>query len=92
MYYPEDYYRLPHPAELDWAARKEAPKLALLRPWVSAGPLVEIGAGFGIFARAARQAGYDVTAIEMDARCCGYLRGVVGVKAVQSNDPQRGSR
>lgn len=88
-YYPEDYYHLPSLAELDRAAAGEASKLALLRPWVASGPLVEIGAGFGVFARAARQAGFDVTAIEMDARCCDYLEEVVGVRAIQSDAPER---
>jgi 2-polyprenyl-3-methyl-5-hydroxy-6-metoxy-1,4-benzoquinol methylase len=88
-YYPEDYYELPSLAELDRAASAEAPKLALLRPFVTDGPLVEIGAAFGIFARAAQQAGFDVTAIEMDARCCEYLVDVVGVRAVRSNAPEQ---
>ncbi len=88
-YYPQDYYQLPTPSELDRAARGESPRLAMLRPFASGGPLVEIGAGFGIFARAARMAGFDVTAIEMDERCCAYLEEVVGVKAIRSDTPER---
>ena len=34
--------------------------------------------------RAARNAGFDVTAIEMDARACAYLRDVAGVDAIKS--------
>jgi 2-polyprenyl-3-methyl-5-hydroxy-6-metoxy-1,4-benzoquinol methylase len=88
LYYPDDYYALPSPAELDRVAQNEAPKLALLRPWVRAGTLIEVGAGYGLFARAARNAGFDVTAIEMDERCCGYLTSVVGVRTVQSDTPE----
>jgi SAM-dependent methyltransferase len=88
-YYPEDYYQLPTPSELDRAADGEAPRLEMLKPWVTGGPLVEIGAGFGIFSRAARAAGFDVTAIEMDSRCCAYLQDVVGVKAIRSDAPER---
>jgi 2-polyprenyl-3-methyl-5-hydroxy-6-metoxy-1,4-benzoquinol methylase len=87
-YYPQDYYGLPTHAELDSAANGEASKLALLRPFVSGGQLVEIGAAFGVFALAAKRAGFDVTAIEMDGRCCGYLEEVVGVRAIRSDLPE----
>jgi 2-polyprenyl-3-methyl-5-hydroxy-6-metoxy-1,4-benzoquinol methylase len=88
-YYPEEYYALPTLDALDQAASGEAPRLALLRPFAAAGPLVEIGAGLGIFARAAQTAGFDVTAIEMDARCCDYLENVVGVRAICSDVPEQ---
>ncbi len=89
FYYPEDYYGLPTPAQLDRAARGEKLKLAFMRPWVTDGPLVEVGSAHGLFARVAQQAGFDVTAIEMDARCCDYLEHVVGVRAIQSDAPER---
>jgi SAM-dependent methyltransferase len=60
-----------------------------LRQFGAGGTLVEIGAGFGLFARAARKAGFEVTAIEMDARCCDYLENVVGVDAICSDAPER---
>ncbi|HEV2981795.1 MAG TPA: class I SAM-dependent methyltransferase [Solirubrobacteraceae bacterium] len=88
-YYPEEYYALPTRHELDGAANGEAPRLALLRPFAADGPLVEVGAGLGIFSRAARSAGYEVTAIEMDARCCEYLEHVVGVRTICSDAPER---
>jgi 2-polyprenyl-3-methyl-5-hydroxy-6-metoxy-1,4-benzoquinol methylase len=88
-YYPEDYYALPSAAVLDSAAGGEASKLALLRPFVSGGRLVEIGSAFGVFALAAKRAGFDVTAIEMDRRCCKYLEDVVGVRAVCSDVPEK---
>jgi 2-polyprenyl-3-methyl-5-hydroxy-6-metoxy-1,4-benzoquinol methylase len=87
-YYPDDYYQPPAAGELDRHANAEAPKLALLRPFATRGRLLDIGAGFGLFARAAKEAGYDVTAIEMDARCCDYMERVVGVKVVRSNTPE----
>jgi len=88
-YYPEDYYQLPVVSELDRAADGEAPRLEMLRPFVSSGPLVEVGAGFGVFSRAAHRAGFEVTAIEMDQRCCAYLEGVVGVTSIRSDAPER---
>jgi 2-polyprenyl-3-methyl-5-hydroxy-6-metoxy-1,4-benzoquinol methylase len=53
-----------------------------------AGRLVEIGPGEGVFARAAQNAGFDVTAIEMDARACAHLRDVAGVQAIESDAPE----
>ncbi len=65
----------------------EAYRVGLLRRYVDAGPLIEIGAGTGGFAAAAKEAGFDVTAIEMDSRCCEYLADRVGVNAQQSDQP-----
>jgi len=91
-YYGDAYYELPPADEIDLHARAEAPKLSFVSERVPSGSLVEIGAGFGLFSRAARNAGYDVTAIEMDARCCDYIETVVGVPAVRSDDPARALR
>ncbi|MGB2953023.1 MAG: class I SAM-dependent methyltransferase [Gaiellaceae bacterium] len=88
-YYPDDYHQPPDPAELDRHAAAEEPKLALLRPFAASGRLIDIGSGYGSFARAARNAGYEVTAIELDARCCEYLERVVGVRAICSDTPER---
>jgi len=87
-YYPADYYALPSAEELDDLAQRELHKIELLRRWVAPGRLVEIGAGFGVFARAARNAGFDVTAIEMDRRSVEYLDAVVGVHAIESSRPE----
>jgi 2-polyprenyl-3-methyl-5-hydroxy-6-metoxy-1,4-benzoquinol methylase len=88
-YYPEAYYQLPEVVELDRLATTEAPKLALLRPFAPSGSLVDVGAGLGLFARAASTAGYDVATIEMDGRCCEYLQRVVGVRVIQSDAPEQ---
>jgi hypothetical protein len=88
-YYPQDYHALPSPAALESAVAAEEPKLALMRPWARDGALVEIGAGFGVFARAAQNAGFEVTAIEMDARSCAHLEEVVGVRAIRSEAPEQ---
>ena len=88
-YYPNDYHGFATLAELDAnAAVHEAPKLALITEHVPpAGSLIEIGPGSGSFARAARNAGFTVTGIEMDERCCEYLESVAGVAAIHSDDP-----
>ena len=86
-FYPEGYYELPPAERLPALAAGEGHKVALLREVADGGRLVEIGPGFGVFAFAARRAGFDVTGVEMDARCCAYLRDTVGVGAVHSARP-----
>jgi SAM-dependent methyltransferase len=88
-YYPPSYYGLPQADELDELARSEQHKVALLLRHTAPGPLIEIGAGFGVFSRAARNAGFDVTAIEMDQRSVEYLETVVGVRAIKSDRPEQ---
>jgi SAM-dependent methyltransferase len=88
-HYPGDYHGFPTPAELTRAVRWEKPKLRLLRETVRSGRLLEIGPGIGSFARAAVLAGFDVTTIEMDARCCDYIEAVVGARAICSDRPER---
>jgi SAM-dependent methyltransferase len=87
-FYPPSYYGLPHADALDELARSELHKVRLLCKEVSPGRLVEIGAGVGVFARAARNAGFDVTAIEMDERSVEYLNEVVDVRAINSSRPE----
>ena len=70
-------------------ARREAYQLRLLTPHVRRGRLLEIGPAWGPFAWQAKEAGFQVSCIEMDARCCAYLREVVGVEAHESAAPER---
>ena len=51
------------------------------------GRLLEIGPWRGVFCLNAKDAGFEVSAIEMDGGCVQFLREVVGVDAVQSIDP-----
>ena len=44
--------------------------------------LLDVGAGLGVFPAAMREAGWEVTAIEPDARTVVHLRDVVGVRAI----------
>lgn len=87
-FYPADYYDLPPASALEHLESNEAHKVAMLRELVGVGGrLVEVGPGAGVFAYGARRAGFDVTALEMDARTCEHLRDAVGVGAVQTDDP-----
>ena len=42
--------------------------------------------GCGDFAFLAKEAGFEVQTIEIDARCCEFLTEQVGVRAVGTND------
>jgi SAM-dependent methyltransferase len=91
-YYVGDYYGFDEHGEPPWRrdellARAEAVRVEMLLRHVAPGPLIEIGSGPGGFASAARGAGFDVTAIEMDDRCCDYLARRVGVRAIRSDRP-----
>jgi len=88
-YYPADYYGAPSLAQLDAGADGERSKLDLIGALAPSGRLVDVGAAFGLFARAADRAGYEVTAIERDGGCCEHLERVVGVRAVHSDAPER---
>lgn len=86
-YYAGDYFQYPSRERLAEIARKNSHQLQMLTTWMPGGRLVEIGPAHGAFALQAAEAGFDVTAIEMDSRCCSYLESVVGVTAVNSDRP-----
>jgi SAM-dependent methyltransferase len=87
-YYPEDYYAVPTTQEelarqaedLQWW------KLDTLLSVKKSGRMLEIGPAYGLFAFLAKRAGFAVTGIEMDARCCDFLRNMVGIDVVETSD------
>jgi 2-polyprenyl-3-methyl-5-hydroxy-6-metoxy-1,4-benzoquinol methylase len=87
-YYTPAYpaYQIPTIQELEVKAEQERYKLEILHNVITHGRLLEIGPASGGFAYLAKQAGFEVEAIEMDERCCQFLKEVVGIKAVNSND------
>jgi 2-polyprenyl-3-methyl-5-hydroxy-6-metoxy-1,4-benzoquinol methylase len=87
-YYPPEYYPMQSEPALEVAAAQEVFKVEMLAEHAEGGRLVEIGPGFGAFARAARNAGFDVTAIEMDEPSVEWLSSIVGVRAIQSAAPE----
>ncbi len=91
-YYEASYYLFGDDGEPAWKAEPArtdgaAYRVELLRRHVRGGHLIEIGAGTGAFAVAARDAGFEVSAIEMNERCCEYLDGQEGITAVHSDRP-----
>ena len=89
-YYQADYYHGASPpalSDLAAAARKwEGYKIGIVRRFAPDGRLLEIGPGSGGFAYLAKESGYETEVIEMDEGSCQYLRDVVGVSVIQSND------
>lgn len=88
-YYQADGYGTGADHFVEEFVRREEAKVALVRRFAPSGRLVEIGPGPGMFTRAAVRAGYDVAAIEMDARYCRYLIEELGVQAINSDEPAR---
>ena len=86
--YPGDYHASIAPPDLAAAIAAEAPRVALLTRYVEPGRMVELGPSQGVFAAAAKRAGFDVTALELDAECCLRLERDVGVHAIQTAAPE----
>ena len=86
-YYPSDYYALPKSREVAVElARFESYKIDMVTRHLAGGKLVEIGPATGGFCVLAKEAGFDVRAIEMDARCSQFLRDVIGIEVQNSNE------
>ena len=91
-YYGGEYYGFRPDGEADWQGSGyleefQSYRVELLLRHVQPGPLVEIGAGTGAFAAFASDAGFHVTAIEMDRRSCEYIEGRLGITAINSEQP-----
>ena len=89
-YYQGGYYDFDADGEPFWKSSRQriraaAYRIELLRQHVSAGHLIEIGAGTGAFACAARDAGFDVSVIEMSEQCCRYLSEREGIRTICSD-------
>ena len=86
-YYPDDYYALPTAEQLAVIASSNSFKIDTIKRFKTEGKLLEIGPAYGVFAFQAKQAGFQVDVIEMDALCCEHLNHVVGVNAICSASP-----
>jgi len=86
-YYDSAYYAIPSQRKLEAVANRDRNKIETVLEFVGSGRLLEIGPAFGVFAWQAKKAGFVVDVIEMDTRCCDYLRRVVGVNVIRSDSP-----
>ena len=87
-YYPESYHFVPKSSDyLEEGSKPENYKIEIVQGFVNHGRLLEIGPAYGSFTYLAKKAGFEVDAIEMNTRCCEFLNKVVGVNAINSQDP-----
>ena len=87
-YYPDNYHELPKSTkELDSSSRDEKFKVDIVNRFAVGKRLLEIGASFGGFSYLAKKAGYEVNAVEMNPKCCKFLKEVIEINAIQSDDP-----
>ena len=92
-YYPDTYHFLPDSADyLEMASGHERYKIEIVQRFAKTGSLLEIGPSYGCFTYLAKKAGFGVDAIEMNSRCCEFLTNVVGVHAINSDDPVQALR
>ena len=87
-YYQESYYEIPSIEKLSSIAKANRYQVEFILNHVKSGKLLEIGPSFGTFSLQAKNAGFEVDAIEMDKRCCEFLSSSVGVNAINSNCPE----
>jgi len=88
VYYPNSYHFIPDSRDyLKTGSMPERYKIEMILNHVQSGRLLEIGPSYGSFTYLAKEAGFEVSAIEMNERCCDFLRNVVEVDVIQSDDP-----
>jgi len=86
-YYPKQYYAVPSSLEkLAKEAEKERYKIDIIQHFAQKGRLLEIGPSYGLFTYLAKQAGFDVDVIEMDERCCRFIKDTIGARATNTSD------
>jgi 2-polyprenyl-3-methyl-5-hydroxy-6-metoxy-1,4-benzoquinol methylase len=68
-------------------AQAHAYRLDSILPYRKSGKLLEIGPWIGLFSCNAKDAGFNVTAIEIDEECVRLLSELLGIRAIQSADP-----
>ena len=87
-YYRGGYGAVPETlSALRVMAANETYRLEPILRYKTGGHLLEIGPWHGVFCSNAKDAGFHVSAIEMDDRCVHFLKTVVGINVVQSSDP-----
>jgi 2-polyprenyl-3-methyl-5-hydroxy-6-metoxy-1,4-benzoquinol methylase len=91
-YYQNEYYDIPALEQLKAVADKDRNKIETVLKFACGGRLLEVGPAFGVFAWQAKQAGFVVNVIEMDARCCEFLRQSVEVNVSRSDSPHSAMR
>ncbi len=88
-FYPSEYFARPPIERLRAMGQgSESYRIEILSRHVEGGRLAEVGPGDGLFAVQALDAGFDVSAIEMDPEACQHLRSALGIEVVESSAPE----
>jgi SAM-dependent methyltransferase len=74
-------------AELQSIAAGEKYRTEGVLKYKDQGRCLEIGPWRGVICSNMKDAGFEVTAIEMDGQCVDFLRDQLGIRAIQSCDP-----
>ena len=87
-YYEGGYQTIPNNlSELREIAAKEKYRMKPILRHKSGGKLLDIGPWMGIFSCNAKDAGFDVAALEIDEGCVDFLNNVVGVESNPVKQP-----
>jgi len=74
-YYSDSYYWIPDTLkQLEVASQAERYKIDIVKKFITSGSLIEIGPASGGFAYLAKESGFNVRLIELNERCCNFLR------------------
>jgi len=88
IFYQGGYQAIPKSlAELRALAARDGYRMKPILKHKRSGKLLDIGSWIGIFACSAKDAGFDVTTIEMDQDCVEFLNNTAGIRALQSSEP-----
>jgi 2-polyprenyl-3-methyl-5-hydroxy-6-metoxy-1,4-benzoquinol methylase len=86
-YYASDYHFVPETIDfLEANSAHEQYKIDIIQQYVEQGRLLEIGPSLGGFSYLAKKTGFEVEAIEMDAKCSAFLNEIAGIQTVNSGD------
>ena len=87
-YYSGGYQPIPASlGELRALAHDEKYRLEPILRYKCSGKLLELGPWIGMFSSNAKDAGFDVTVVDMSADCVNFLENVLKVRAFQSDEP-----
>lgn len=85
-YYPDEYYSLDSSLDLERALRPHnQSRVRRIRRFVAGGRLLDIGAGTGMFLKAARENGFDVEGLEMSEDAVAFGNTTWGLPIRQGN-------
>lgn len=80
-FYPQQYHPI---SQFDALLHTQKYKLDLILKYATSGRLLDIGPSMGGFLHLAKNAGFEVEAIEMDVRCANFLNQTLGIPTTAS--------